>query len=397
MRPALTSGRSIDEPMPSRCCRRTSSEMSSRSSIRPMGTRCASSTTSPTPRRCASSTGRRPYRAEHGLGDKQVVMYSGNVGLSQSFDLVRAAADRFADRLDVHFVINGEGAARPSVDEWAAERPNVTVSDFAPREAVSDVLGAADLHLILLKRGLAQSSTPSKMYGILAAARPVLASIDEGSEVELTIDAAGAGRAVPPRTKRLSWRRSTKCWPIRLRSGRWGAAGAPILPSRTAPQRRRPRSTTCSPNSPDPEHDDRPVPRVRRRPRRWVRRTILAGQYCSQTEAAAVAARRSHDARDGRRPTRRTDSGRTGARAHERRPGRRHPVGDAGAPGRQRHRRADASRHRGRSGTGCCGGEGPRPRWCVLHRHRRPRDGRSRPIPTRRCPPAWNWHRSKTS
>ena len=60
------------------------------------------------------------------------------------------------------------------------------------------MLGAADLHLILLKRGLAQSSTPSKMYGILAAARPVLASIDEGSEVELTVDAARAGRAVPP-------------------------------------------------------------------------------------------------------------------------------------------------------------------------------------------------------
>ena len=139
-----------------------------------------------------------PYRTEHGLTGKRVVMYSGNVGLSQAFELVRAAADHFADRPEVQFVINGEGAGRPAVDEWAARRPNVTVADFVPREAVSDVLGAADLHLILLKKGLAQSSTPSKMYGILAAARPVLASIDEGSEVQLTIEAAGAGRAVPP-------------------------------------------------------------------------------------------------------------------------------------------------------------------------------------------------------
>jgi len=139
-----------------------------------------------------------PYRSEHGLVGKQLVMYSGNVGLSQSFDLMRAAADRFVDRPDVQFVVNGEGAARPDVDAWAAARPNVTVADFAPREGVSDVLGAADLHLILLKRGLAQSSTPSKLYGILAAARPILASIDEGSEVELTIDAAKAGCAVPP-------------------------------------------------------------------------------------------------------------------------------------------------------------------------------------------------------
>jgi colanic acid biosynthesis glycosyl transferase WcaI len=138
------------------------------------------------------------YRREHGLVGKTVVMYSGNVGLSQSFDLVRAAALRFADRRQVHFVINGEGAARAEVDRWAASLPNVTVADFAPRERVSEVLGSADVHLVLLKRGLARSSTPSKLYGILGAARPVVASIDPGSEVARTIEEAGAGLAVPP-------------------------------------------------------------------------------------------------------------------------------------------------------------------------------------------------------
>ena len=138
------------------------------------------------------------YRVEHGLGDTTVVMYSGNVGLSQSFELVRAAAERFADRDDLHFVINGEGAARSEVDVWASTLANVSTADFAPRDHLSETLGAADLHLILLKKGLAQSSTPSKMYGILAAGRPVLASIDENSEVSNTIEAAGAGRSVPP-------------------------------------------------------------------------------------------------------------------------------------------------------------------------------------------------------
>ncbi len=138
------------------------------------------------------------YRRSHGLGDKTVVMYSGNVGLSQSFDLVKAAADAYADRPDVHFVINGEGAARAEVDAWAARRPNVLVTDFAPRDAVSDVLGSADLHLVLLKSGLSRSSTPSKLYGILAAGRPLLASIDEGSEVANIVAEAGAGRSVPP-------------------------------------------------------------------------------------------------------------------------------------------------------------------------------------------------------
>ncbi len=138
------------------------------------------------------------YRKQHHLGDELVVMYSGNVGFSQSFHLIEAAATHFADRPDVRFVINGEGAARAEVESWASHLRNVTVSDFAPREHVSDVLGTADLHLILLREGLARSSTPSKLYGILAAGRPVLASIDLGSDADEVIRRSGAGLTVPP-------------------------------------------------------------------------------------------------------------------------------------------------------------------------------------------------------
>lgn len=138
------------------------------------------------------------YRRAHGLDHRTVVMYSGNVGLSQSFDLIREAAREWQLRSDVHFVINGDGAARPEVDRWAAELDNVTVAGFAPRDQVSEVLGAADVQLILLKRGLARSSTPSKLYACLASGRPILASIDEGSEVANILAASGAGVAVPP-------------------------------------------------------------------------------------------------------------------------------------------------------------------------------------------------------
>ncbi len=137
-------------------------------------------------------------RARLGLGDKLVVQYSGNVGMSQPFELIRMAADRFANRPDVHFVINGEGAGRSLVDEWAEPRENVTVTNFVPSDRVADILGTADLHLIPLKAGLARSSTPSKLYGILAAGRPSLASIDEGSEVWNTLEAADAGHSVIP-------------------------------------------------------------------------------------------------------------------------------------------------------------------------------------------------------
>ncbi len=139
------------------------------------------------------------YRSELGVRpDQTLIMYAGNVGLSQSFDLVQSAAEHFKDRDDIVFCINGEGAGRASIDEWSQAMNNVVVRNFAERERLSDVLGAADIHLILLKKGLAKSSTPSKLYSILSAGRPVLASIDQSSEVASVIESADCGLSVAP-------------------------------------------------------------------------------------------------------------------------------------------------------------------------------------------------------
>jgi colanic acid biosynthesis glycosyl transferase WcaI len=70
--------------------------------------------------------------------------------------------------------------------------------DMQPKERLPEVLAAGDIHVVPLKRGLAWSSVPSKLYSILAAGRPVVASVDAGTEVARTIDQAGAGLSVPP-------------------------------------------------------------------------------------------------------------------------------------------------------------------------------------------------------
>jgi colanic acid biosynthesis glycosyl transferase WcaI len=137
------------------------------------------------------------YRAEYGLQGKRVVMYAGNVGLSQSLDLVLHAAEATTDD-DVVFVINGAGAALPDLRARAAGLPNVRFVDLQPRERLPEVLAAADVHVVPLKRGLARSSVPSKTYSILASGRPVVASVDAGTEVARTVEQAGAGYAVPP-------------------------------------------------------------------------------------------------------------------------------------------------------------------------------------------------------
>ena len=138
------------------------------------------------------------YRREYGLTGKLVVMYAGNLGYSQSVDLMLDAARRFADRSDVAFVVNGSGSARAALVERAEGLDNVTFVGLQPKERLPEVLAAGDIHTVLLKEGLARSSVPSKLYSILAAGRPCVASIDVGTEVDRTLVAAGAGIAVPP-------------------------------------------------------------------------------------------------------------------------------------------------------------------------------------------------------
>ena len=139
-----------------------------------------------------------PYRRQLGIGDETVVMYAGNVGLSQSLELVLAAADKLSHREDVVFVVNGGGSARVDLERRATGMTNVRFADFQPKERLSEVLATGDVHVVPLKRGLARSSVPSKTYSILAAARPLVASVDLGTEVARVVEQAGSGVAVAP-------------------------------------------------------------------------------------------------------------------------------------------------------------------------------------------------------
>ena len=142
------------------------------------------------------------YRAELGLdgAESTVVMYAGNLGHSQPLELVVAAAKRFADggRADVQFVVNGDGVARSRVAEAAERLDNLHLVGWQPPARLGEVLAAADLHLVLLRQGLGTTSVPSKVYSVLAAGRPILASVDRGSEVDRLLVDSGAGRTVDP-------------------------------------------------------------------------------------------------------------------------------------------------------------------------------------------------------
>lgn len=135
------------------------------------------------------------YRDELGIGDEPIVMYAGNVGFSQSVELMIEAARRIPAAI---FVINGDGSARESLERAAHGMSNVRFVDYQPIERLNDVLAAADLHVVPLRRGLARVSVPSKSYSVLAAGRPLLAAIDADTEIPKLLLASGGGVAIEP-------------------------------------------------------------------------------------------------------------------------------------------------------------------------------------------------------
>lgn len=140
-----------------------------------------------------------PYRQAINAGHRTVVMYAGNLGYSQPLELVLETARRWSTtRDDVLFVINGGGSARAALEQEAEGLDLVRFVDFQPADRLNEVLASGDVHLVLLRSGLARSSVPSKLYSILAAGRPVLASVDAGTEVARVVTDHRCGLAVEP-------------------------------------------------------------------------------------------------------------------------------------------------------------------------------------------------------
>jgi glycosyltransferase involved in cell wall biosynthesis len=103
-----------------------------------------------------------------------VLLHAGNLGFYGAWDtLLAGAASLAADGIGLVFV--GDGAQRLRLEAAAANIPNVRFLPFFPASKVSSVLAAADAHIITIKRGLEGVVVPSKMYGILAAGKPIVA------------------------------------------------------------------------------------------------------------------------------------------------------------------------------------------------------------------------------
>jgi putative colanic acid biosynthesis glycosyltransferase WcaI len=140
------------------------------------------------------------WSREHGLADRFVVMHSGNIGHAQNLDALIRATTFLRDLDDLTVAIIGGGARHAELLALCErlEADPVVFLGYQPRELLSLSLSSADLHVVGLASGLSGYVVPSRLYGILAAGRPVIVAADADSETAHVVEREGCGVVVPP-------------------------------------------------------------------------------------------------------------------------------------------------------------------------------------------------------
>jgi colanic acid biosynthesis glycosyl transferase WcaI len=113
-----------------------------------------------------------PFRAEHGLADKLVVMYSGNHGPSNPLTTIIEAGKRLSNEPRLVLLFVGGGVGKKEVED--AHCANIRSLPYQPRETLEHSLAAADVHVVTVGDDVRGIVHPSKVYGAMAVARPVL-------------------------------------------------------------------------------------------------------------------------------------------------------------------------------------------------------------------------------
>lgn len=103
-----------------------------------------------------------------------VLLHAGNLGFYGAWDTIIAAA-RQLEGHNIGVVFVGGGAERARLESLAAGAANIRFLDFFPARAIPSVLAAPDAHIVTIKPGLEGVVVPSKMFGIMAAGKPILA------------------------------------------------------------------------------------------------------------------------------------------------------------------------------------------------------------------------------
>jgi colanic acid biosynthesis glycosyl transferase WcaI len=141
-----------------------------------------------------------PFRATHNLNGKFVVLYSGNIALTQGLETVIKAAAKLRDITEIAFVIVGEAKGLQRLQQqcldWGAD--NVLLLPFQARKELPQMLAAADVGLVVQKKNVISFNMPSKIQVLLASGRALVGSVPDNGTAARAIRQSGGGVIVPP-------------------------------------------------------------------------------------------------------------------------------------------------------------------------------------------------------
>ena len=143
-----------------------------------------------------------PYRKELQISeDKIVALYSGNMGGKQGLEILAEAAKIISEQKNdnIQFVFCGNGAGRADLEQACTGLSNVMFLDLQPLERLGELLGLADIHLLPQRADAADLVMPSKLTGMLASGKSVIATATADTELGYVItQAAQCGLIVEP-------------------------------------------------------------------------------------------------------------------------------------------------------------------------------------------------------
>ncbi len=140
------------------------------------------------------------FRERNQLNGKFVVLYSGNIALTQGLTTLINAAVRLRHIPDIQIVIVGEEKALEYLQLYRdnCKANNVKLLPFEPRKKLPEMLAAADVGLVVQKGNVISFNMPSKIQVLLASGRAIVASIPAAGPAARAIQQSGGGIVIPP-------------------------------------------------------------------------------------------------------------------------------------------------------------------------------------------------------
>jgi colanic acid biosynthesis glycosyl transferase WcaI len=144
------------------------------------------------------------FRSQYQLEGKFVVLYSGNIALTQGLETVIEAATHLKHNRDIIIVIVGAQKALAKLQRHCQEHnaDEVKLIPFQPRQKLPEMLAAADVGLVVQRKNVLDFNMPSKIQVLLASGRAIIASVPATGTAARAIEKSGGGIVIPPEDPR---------------------------------------------------------------------------------------------------------------------------------------------------------------------------------------------------